>query len=297
MKRAAGVGLLAVAVAAGVVSGATLAHEHAAVTSYSGPPLPARFTAADGAAYRQLAVTSLSNPAQKSATLTVHVGSDPVDVMGACDRPVAYAYMFVKVNGTFSGLIKCQQTPQPIALPVRAGRTAVVTFVPAGGPYFRSVRADWQLAAYTWTPPATIRPAPAAPRLPRSYTGPNTTAGYGNSLMKLVASRSGTWPTDHTATFTLTYHGDHHLAIVAICAGTIGGRLQVNHGIDGSRADVGNPCTPAGPDDLGTDVGDLSGVDGQPMTLTFHIQAPSRDFAAAYAKRAVSWTIAIYEAQ
>ena len=33
------------------------------------------------------------------------------------------------------------------------------------------------------------------------------------------------------------------------------------------------------------------------MTLTFHIQAPSRDFAAAYAKRAVSWTIAIYEAQ
>lgn len=297
MKRAAGAGLLAVAVAAGVVSGVTLAHERAAVTSYSGRPLPATFTASDGAAYRQLAVTSLSNPAQKSATLTVRVGSDPVDVMGTCDHPAAYAYMFVKVNGTFSGMIRCQQAPQPIGLPVRPGRTAVVTFVPATGPYFRSVRADWQLAAYTWTPPATARPAPTAPRLPRSYTGPNTTTGYGNSLMKLIASRSGTWPGDHTATFSLTYHGGHELAIVAICAGVIGGRLDVSHDIDRSRAVTANPCTPAGPGDLGTDVGDVSGVDGQPITLTFHVQAPNRDFAAAYAKRAASWTIAIYEAQ
>ena len=78
MKRAAGAGLLAVAVAAGVVSGVTLAHDRAAVTSYSGPAMPAKFTAADGAAYRRLAITYLTDPAHPSAALTLTAGSAPV---------------------------------------------------------------------------------------------------------------------------------------------------------------------------------------------------------------------------
>ena len=37
------------------------------------------------------------------------------------------------------------------------------------------------------------------------------------------------------------------------------------------------------------------GQDGKPATLTFRIEAPSPATAAAYAKRAASWTIAIYQ--
>ena len=39
------------------------------------------------------------------------------------------------------------------------------------------------------------------------------------------------------------------------------------------------------------------GRNGKPITFTFRIQAPDSYTAAAYAKRAASWTIAIYEEQ
>jgi hypothetical protein len=300
MRRAAGAGLLAVAVAAGVVSGVTLAHDRAAGTSYSGPPLPARFTAADGAVYRQLAVTTMTGPARPSAALTLTVGSAPVDLMGSCDLPHSHALMGVEVNGKIVSVVQCQDPPQLIGLPVRPGQKIRITFVGEarlGLPGLPDLRTDWQFAAYTWQPPATDRPAPAAPRLPRSYTGPNTTAGHGNALRKLVASRSGTWPRDRTARFTLIYHGGHNLDIATICAGLIGGRLQVSHEIDGSGGGDADSCTPAGPGQLGNGGSDLSGVNGKPITLTFRIQAPSSSFAADYAKRPASWTIAIYEEQ
>jgi hypothetical protein len=298
MKRAAGAGLLAVAVAAGVVSGVTLAHEHAPghAASYSGPQLPARFTAADGAAYRQLAVTSIADSAQPSAALTITTGSDPVDLMGSCDAPGNGILMGIEVNGKIVSVIACQDPPQLIGLPVRPGQKIRITFVSAERLGFPDVPTGWRFAAYAWKPPVTARSAPTAPRLPQSYTGPNTTAGHGTALRKLIAIRSGTWPGDRTATFTFTVHGHRNFDISTVCAGLIGGRLQVSHAVNSSRGGDPVPCTPAGPKQLDNGGGILA-ASGERITLTYHIQAPSSYFAADYAKRAASWTIAIYEEQ
>jgi hypothetical protein len=297
MKRAAGAGLLALAVAAGVVSGVTLAHEHAPghAASYGGPPLPASFTASDGAAYRRLAVTDITDSAQRSAELTVTVGSAPVDVMASCDDPTDNILIGVKVNGVVAGLIGCQQTPQLLGLSVRPGQEARITFVRASSFGLPDIKTGWRFAAYAWTPPAIPRAAPAAPRLPRSYTGPNTTAGHGTAPRRLVASRRGDWPGDRTATFTVTYHRGRHIDVSVVCAGAIATRLQVSFQVDGSGGQV-VPCkswTPGQPPEETTSV---SGRAGVPITLTFRIQAPGPD-AAAYAKRAASWTIAVYEEQ
>jgi hypothetical protein len=278
MKRAAGAGLLAIAVAAGVVSGVTLAHDRAAVTSYSGPSLPDRFTAADGAAYRRLAVTYLTDPAHPSAALTLTAGSAPIDLMGSCGLPASSALIGVEVNGKMATVIQCQDPPQLIGLPVRPGQKIRITFVSASRLGLRGlpdVRTVWQFAAYTWQPPATARVAPTAPRLPQSYTGPDTAAGHGTALRKLVAIRT-------------------------VCAGLIGGRLQVSHRIAGHQGDgswsEAVPCTPAGPKQLDNEGGILA-ASGLRITLSYRIQAPNSSFAAAYAKRAASWTIAIYEEQ
>jgi hypothetical protein len=298
MKRAAGASLLAIAVAAGVVSGVTLAHEHAPghAASYSGPQLPARFTAADGAAYRQLAVTSIADSAQPSAALTITAGSDPVDLMGSCDAPGNGILMGIEVNGKIVSVIACQDPPQLIGLPVRPGQKIRITFVSAKRLGFPDVPTGWRFAAYAWKPPVTARSAPAAPRLPQSYTGPNTTAGHGTALRKLIAIRSGTWPGDQTATFTFTVHGHRNFDISTVCAGPIGGRLQVSHAVDGSRGGDPMPCTPTGPKQLDNG-GSILAASGERITLTYHIQAPSSYFAADYAKRAASWTIAVYEEQ
>jgi hypothetical protein len=303
MKRAAGAGLLAIAVAAGVVSGVTLAHDRAAVTSYSGPSLPDRFTAADGAAYRRLAVTYLTDPAHPSAALTLTAGSAPIDLMGSCGLPASSALIGVEVNGKMATVIQCQDPPQLIGLPVRPGQKIRITFVSASRLGLRGlpdVRTVWQFAAYTWQPPATARVAPTAPRLPQSYTGPDTAAGHGTALRKLVAIRSGTWPRDRTATFTFTVHSHLRFDISTVCAGLIGGRLQVSHRIAGHQGDgswsEAVPCTPAGPKQLDNEGGILA-ASGLRITLSYRIQAPNSSFAAAYAKRAASWTIAIYEEQ
>jgi hypothetical protein len=302
MKRAAGAGLLAIAVAAGVVSGVTFAHERAAMTSYSGPPLPTRFTASDGAAYNQLAVTYLTDPAHPSAALTLTAGSAPIDLMGSCGLPRSGALIGVEVNGKLVTVIQCQEPPQLIGLPVRPGQKIRITFASAtrlGLPGLPDVRTTWQFAAYRWQPPVTARAAPTAPRLPRSYTGPNTTAGHGTVLRKLVAIRSGTWPGDRTATFAFTVHSHRSFEISTVCAGAIGGRLQVSHQVVSQHADSpwseAVPCTPAGPRQLDNEGGILA-ASGERITLNYRIQAPSPS-AAAYAKRAASWTIAIYEEQ
>ncbi len=287
MKRAAGASLLAIAVAAGVVSGVNLAHDRASVTSYSGPALPARFTAADGAAYRQLAVTYMTDPAQRSVSLTVQAGANPVDVMAACDAPKSNAFVDVKVNGTDAGLIVCEDSPQLIGLPARPGHAAHITIFSTsalGFPHDKKI--SWQLAAYAWTPPATIGPAPAAPRLPRSY--PRSTAnGQGTGPRRLLASRSGDWPGDRTGSFTVTYHG-RQLDVSLACAGAVGSQLEVSIRIEGSSEEL--PCSQTA--HLST-----AGGAGQLVTVTFRIQAPSPYAAADYAKRAASWTIAAYDEQ
>ena len=289
MKRTAGAALLAVAVAAGVVSGVTLAHEHTSGrgASLSGLSFPATFTASDGAAYRQLATTSMTDPDQRSVSLTVQAGSDPIDVMAACDAPKSNAFIDVKVNGADAGVIVCQDKPQLIGLPVRPGREAHITVYSTsalGRPPGKKI--GWQLAAYTWTPSATIRPAPAAPRLPRSYPR-NTTNGQGTGPRRLLASRSGDWPGDRTGSFTVTYHG-RQLDISLACAGAVGSQLQVSIRIHDSSQELSCSHT----SQLST-----AGAAGQPVTVTFRIQAPSPYTAADYAKRAASWTIAAYDEQ
>ncbi|HET9970691.1 MAG TPA: hypothetical protein VFQ68_20820 [Streptosporangiaceae bacterium] len=59
--------------------------------------------------------------------------------------------------------------------------------------------------------------------------------------------------------------------------------------VDGSGSDT-VPCA-------SWDGSVTGGRNGRPMTFTFRVQVPSPYSAAAYAKRAASWTIAIYEEQ
>ena len=127
--------MLAVAVAAGAVSGVILAHEpapgHAA--SYSAPPLPASFTASDGAAYRRLAMTPVTGPAQRSASFTITAGSDPIDVMASCDHRKGTPFVLVKVNGNVVTFADCQGPARLTGLPVHPGERVRVTFA-AGSP-------------------------------------------------------------------------------------------------------------------------------------------------------------------
>jgi hypothetical protein len=216
--------------------------------------------------------------------------------MGSCDTPKIGLFVIVTVNGADAGFISCQDPPQLIGLSVPPGHQAHITFTngsPLGQP---DADVDWRLAAYAWTPPATVRAAPAAPRLPHSYTGANTTNGYGQAPRRLVASRSGDWPGDRTATITVTYHRGRSLDISVVCAGAIASRLQVSFQVDGSRSQQ-VPCTAWTPGLPPTDTSTLVGQAGVPVTLTFRFQAPSPDTAAAYAKRAASWVVAVYEEQ
>jgi hypothetical protein len=135
--------------------------------------------------------------------------------------------------------------------------------------------------------------APPEPRLPLSYTSYNTTTGHGMAVRRLIASRSGDWPGDRTATVTVPYRR-RNLDISIVCAGAIAGRLQVSMQVDGTNAHTQMPCTSWTPGQQPPDSTGILGRTGIPMTLTFRIQAPTT-FTAGYAKRAASWTIAIYE--
>jgi hypothetical protein len=295
LRRAAGAGVLAVAVAAGAISGVILAHEpapgHAA--SYSAPPLPASFTASDGAAYRRLAMTPVTGPAQRSASFTVTAGSDPIDVMASCDHRKGTPFVLVKVNGNVVTFADCQGQGRLTGIPVHPGERVRVTFA-AGSPIGSRI-AGWQFAAYAWTPPVTARPAPAEPRLPRSFTGPDVPPGHGNVQWRLVASRSGDWPADGAVTITAPA-GTSNLELSMVCAGPIAERLQASTSTNGPQATLIPSCeswTPGQP--LPRQL-TIDRRHGKPVTLTIHLQAPWVD-PAAYAKRLVSWTIALYAEQ
>ena len=145
---------------AGAASGVILTHEpapgHAA--SYSAPPLPASFTASDGAAYRRLAITPVTGPNQRSASLTITPGSDPVDVMATCDHRQGTTFVLVTVNGSDAGFADCQGPERLTGVLVHPGQRARITFA-AGSPIGSRI-AGWQFAAYAWTPPASPGPRP-----------------------------------------------------------------------------------------------------------------------------------------
>jgi hypothetical protein len=232
-------------------------------------------------------------PAQKSVTIKVRVGADPVDVMAACVSPPRPAAAGVSVNGTAGGVFSCLAAPRLIGLPARPGRQADITFTKITVPFARNAGASWRFAVYEWTPPAMARPAPPVPWLPRSYTGDNTTTGHGKAQLRKIASRSGDWPSDRTAVFTVPFHG-RNLDISVVCAGAIADRLQVTMQVNGSPASE-LPCASWVPGQQPPGNTGFTGQRGKRYTLTFRIKAPSPFTAAAYAKRAASWTIGIYE--
>ena len=288
IRRAAVAGLLAVVAAAGVATGLHLAQDHpASAVPVAGQQFPVSFTASDGTVYRRVAVTSMA-AGQSSAAIDVKVGSYPVDVMASCGAPGQDLALGVDVDGASVGFATCPGTPQLVGLPARPGRQAAITFVSEA----RSVTTSWQFAVYEWIPPAVAKPAPAAPRLPGSYTGYNTTTGAGMTRLSLIASRSGTWPAERTVTVTVPDHG-RDFSISLACSGDIGGRLQVSVLDRGQLTDQVTCAawTPGQPPPGQISFGGRAGV---PDTLTFRIQAPSSYWAAAYAKRSANWTVAIY---
>jgi hypothetical protein len=252
-----------------------------------------------------VAVTSLTVPAQRSVTIKLKVGTDPVDVMDACgvqgsgtaEAGVAgagAAEAGVAVNGMNGGGFICPGTPQLIGLPVQLNREADITFTKFTAPGIRHVGTiTWYFAIYEWKPPAVARPAPPVPQLPETYIGNNTTTGHGTVQLRKIASRSGDWPADRTATFTVLFHG-RNLDISAVCSGAIASRLMITMQVNGqSLSEL--QCVPwaAGRQPPGNSA--FTGQAGRTATLTFRIEAPNPGTAAAYAKRAASWTIAVYE--
>jgi len=290
-RRTAGAGVLAVALAAGVVSGVVLAHQpapgHAA--RYSAPPLPASFTTSDGAAYRRLAITPVTGPNQRSASFTITPGSDPVDVMATCDHRKGTSFVLVEVNGRDVGFADCQGPGRLTGVLVHPGKRTRITFA-AGSPIGSRI-AGWQFAAYVWTPPVIARPAPAEPRLPLSFTGPAVLPGHGNVRWRLVTSRSGVWPADSTVTITAPA-GTSPLGLSMVCTGAIAERLEVTTGSDGSGGLI-PPCVQWTPGQRVPRQFTIDRRHDKPFTLTIHLQAPPVD-PAAYANRKVSWTFAFY---
>jgi hypothetical protein len=114
-------------------------------------------------------------------------------------------------------------------------------------------------------------------------------------VRRLIESRSGDWPADRTATFHLTYSG-RDLDVSIACAGFVGNQLLVTMDVNGHGSQT-SPCTSWPLAAQAQNGYMLNGQNGKHITLTFTIRAPSRYTAAAYAKRAASWTIAIYEEQ
>jgi len=291
-RRAAAAGVLAAAVAAGAASGAILAHEPAPEhpASYSAPPLPASFTASDGAAYRRLAITPVTGPAQRSVSFTITAGADPIDVMATCEHPQASRFILVEVNGTGTGFLNCQGQSRLTELYVHPGQRARITFA-AGSPVGSRIP-GWQFAAYAWTPPATARPAPAEPRPPQSYTASAVPPARGNVQWRLIASRSGDWPADKTITITAPA-GTSNLELSVTCAGATAGRLQVSRVSHGSPDGWLGYCEPLTPGQQPPGQVTIQRPDGKAVALTLRLQAPGPD-PAAYAKRAASWTVALY---
>ena len=299
IRRTAAAGAAVIVAVAGVLSVTAVLHQHSSGPAITGgQQFPASFTASDGTSYRRVAVTSLTLPAQKSVTIKLKVGTEPVDVMDACGggQDPGAAEALVAVNGTDSGGFICPGTPQLIGLPVRLNREADITFTEITIPGIRKVGATtWRFAVYEWKPPAVARPAPPIPQLPETYIGNNTTTGHGKVQLRKIASRSGDWPGDRTATFTVHLQ-DRNLDISTVCSGAIAGRLIITMQVDGLPASASRlQCVPwaAGKQPPGNTA--FAGQAGRSATLTFRIEAPSPALASAYAKRAASWTIAIYQ--
>ena len=320
-RAKAAVALAAVAVI-GVAGVVAVAHrggsDHEALTGSR--TLPARFTASDGATYRRVGIASMAAPAQNSVTIKVDVGSDRVDVMATCeggggldtvaDVLVDHAWGDVlfgcSKRPTLRGLVVQPGPsgppvppalrgvrPMPKALPVRPGWHEI-TFTSSLA-HKPGAWATWLFGVYEWKPPAKLGPPPPAPRLPESYTGYtgyNAASGHGTALLRRIAVHGGRWPVDRTATFTVPFHG-RDLHINAVCSGAIADRLSVTM-LHHSPALT---CASWSPGDELPDTPVLDGAPGKPITLTFRIRVPDGYDRAAYAKRAASWTIGIYEEQ
>ncbi|MDQ2811665.1 MAG: hypothetical protein M3Z75_07240 [Actinomycetota bacterium] len=262
-------------------------------------PFPASFTASDGAYYWRVAVTSLALSTQKSASIKLKVGSYPVDVMLTCGGVVGrgVAAAGIAVNGTGTAAILCPEAQQLVALPVRLGGEADITFTKITMAKFPTAGGSLRFAVYEWKPPAVAQPAPQAPRLPSSYTGNNTTSGHGTVLRREIASRSGDWPADRTFMVTVPFRRGN-VDISVACSGAIGERLTITTEIKDQGRTFPGPqlqCRSWVPGTAPPDTSDDGGRVGVPETITFRLQAPSP--AADYALRAASWTIALYEEQ
>jgi hypothetical protein len=292
-RTAAAVVVAAIAVGSGLGIAPVL--DRSAVSPAAGSqPFPASFTAADGASYWRVAVTSLVLSTQKSVSVKLKVGSYPVDVMVACGGVSGrgFAAANVAVNGTDSGTFLCPVSAPLIGLPVPLDREADITFTKLTVAPLPAAGGSLRFAVYQWKPPAIARPAPPAPRLPGSYTGDNTTTGQGKVPRRLIASRSGDWPADRTFTVTVPFRG-RNIDISAACSGAIAGRLTITLTDNGRALSTPLQCKSWTPGTAPPDSTTYSGRTGVSDTLTFRFQAPSP--VADYANRAASWTIAIYE--
>jgi hypothetical protein len=278
-RRVAVVSVLAVAAVAAVVSVVSLPSGHPsghAATS-AGQQFPASFTTADGAYYTRVATTSLTGPVGESVTIKTKATRAPVDVMAACDPSDGVGAVNIAVNGVSAGGFSCPGPQRLIALSVRSGRAADITFTEIPVINHPNVSATSRFAIYEWKPPAI-------PRLPASYTGYNTTTGHGNALRRLIVSGSGDWPADRTVTLTM-HSNSHNIAISLVCSGAIADKIQITV-IDNGQGSGPVPCTTSLPSEQWQSQMILGNVTPEKQTFTFRLQGPSA---------AAGWAIGVYE--
>jgi len=278
-RRVAVVSVLAVAAVAAVVSVVSLPSGHPsgnAATS-AGQQFPGSFTAANGATYTRVAVTSLTGPVGESVTIKIKATQAPVEVMAACDPSDGVGAVNIAVNGVSADGFSCPGPPRLIALSVRSGRAADITFTEIPVINHPNVSASSRFAIYEWKLPA-IR------RLPASYTGYNTTTGHGMALRRLIVSGSGDWPADRTVTLTM-HSNSHNIDISLVCSGAIADKIQVTM-VDNGQGNGSVPCSTWTPEQAPGQI-TLGNVKPGKQTFTFRIQGPS--------SAAASWAIGVYE--
>ncbi|MET8139129.1 hypothetical protein ABZU32_02340 [Sphaerisporangium sp. NPDC005288] len=208
-------------------------------------PLPEAFTAADGAAYRRLAVAAVAAGGSRKATVTVPVTGGPLDVAAACSGGVRSSMgVRIRIGGKPVSAAPWDLLPcgkgrllAPLAVPAGAGERIRVSFelvdrlggcVVAKGSCVppENGKVAFSLAVYEWAPPERPIEPPAPRALPELR-------GY-----RLADSRTGTWPRDRSLAFDVLGDGKP-VAIDQICTGDVAPRLWFTIKVDDRLASRG----------------------------------------------------------
>ncbi|MCK2219093.1 hypothetical protein MF672_035650 [Actinomadura sp. ATCC 31491] len=265
-------------------------------TATAGERLPGSYTSGDGAVYRRLAAAALRPGGPATASVTVPATGGPLDVAGVCEGSLTTAPPRVLMNGrpvTQAAPLLCGTGVRTVPLTVPAGVTEVtVTFDQSARPLDcrsagggcapgRGPAGAWDLAVYTWTPPARpVDPGPVG-HLPRRVGG-----------LRLAGSATGTLAGPAAAgAFTVRVRSrDGHVRLQQLCAGELSGRLWFSYLVDGaSSVTTSCPVLAGGGEPAVNDLMEVPVPAGRQVTITGRVGA-----WGPLTNRPVRWSAGVY---